>query len=365
MRRPGAVNPEEVNVDPVRLARAVDVLRRGIDEGALPGGVVCARRRGQMFLHQAVGTLDDTRPATTSTVYDLASLTKPMATAASILVLIEQGRLTLTARLPDLLGEATAHLADVTVIHLLTHTSGLPAWKALYPDAQTPEGAVAAILRLPTTPVGTKYAYSCLGFILLQRVVEVVSGQPLDVFARENVWEPLELIDTTYTPGASVRDRIAPTRSSEKTTEGEKASGLLVGVVHDGNARALGGVSGNAGLFGTAWEVALFGEAVRSGSAALFGAPTRARMVQTQIRPEVGAHTLLFFAQGNGLCPAGDLLSPRAVGHSGFTGTLLTIDPEYDLIVALLSNRVYTDPDGAKWLAVRRQFLNALAGALA
>lgn len=362
------ISPDEINVDGARLDRARDVLRRGVDENAFPGAVVCALRRGQIFLHEAVGTLDGERPAATSTIYDLASLTKPLATAASTLVLAEQGRLALAAALPAFLGEAAGHLSGVTLLHLLTHTSGLPAWAPLHEKDPGIDAAVASILRLPAAPPGTKYEYSCLGFILLGKIIEVVSGQPLDVFARENVFAPLGLEDTGYRPDVALHgERIAPTRSKERVAPDEDTQATLVGVVHDGNARALGGVSGNAGLFGTARDVARFGDAVRQGGPCgqrFFGAPTTLRCLENQIRPDIGAHTLLFFAGGNPLCPAGDLLSSRAVGHSGFTGTILTLDPQYDLTVALLTNRVLSDPEGARWLSVRRRFLNALAAAL-
>jgi CubicO group peptidase (beta-lactamase class C family) len=349
--------PESVNVSSARLARAVEVLREGIAAGAMPGAAVCAFRGGQMFLHDAVGTLDGVRPTAPDTIYDLASLTKPMATGASVLTLVEQGRLTLTTTLPDLLGDSASHLANVTVYHLLTHTSGLPAWTACYESGEGHDAAISAILRLPTAPPGTKYEYSCLGFILLHRIVEIVAGQPLDVFVREHVFAPLGLTDIGYRPDIALRERIAPTVSGEGPRKGE----TLIGDVHDGNARAIGGVSGNAGLFGTALEVATFGEALRTEK--LFGAPTRARIFENQTKPEIGAHTLLFFASGNGYCPSGDLLSPRTVGHSGFTGTVLTIDPAFDLTVALLTNSVYGDGKPL-FLSVRRKFLNAMAAAL-
>jgi CubicO group peptidase (beta-lactamase class C family) len=349
--------PESVNVSSPRLARAVGVLREGIAAGAMPGATVCAFRGGQMFLHDAVGTLDGDRPTATDTIYDLASVTKPMATGTSVLTLVEQGRLTLTTPLPDLLRGAASHLANVTVFHLLTHTSGLPAWTPCYDSGTGHDAAVGAILRLPTAAPGTKYEYSCLGFILLHRIVEVISGQPLDAFARENIFAPLDLKDTGYRPDESRRERIAPTVSAEGPQKGEP----LVGIVHDGNARGIGGVSGNAGLFGTALDVATFGESLRTEK--LFGVPTRARIFENQLKPDVGAHTLLFFAGGNGLCPAGDLLSNRAVGHSGFTGTVLVLDPAFDLTVALLSNSVFGNGK-ASYLTYRRKFLNALAASL-
>jgi CubicO group peptidase (beta-lactamase class C family) len=299
-----------------------------------------------------------------------------MATASSVLTLVERGELALNAPLSSLLGDAAAHLANVTVLHLLTHTSGLPSWCGCFERGRGLDCAVETILRRPTVPAGTKYEYSCLGFILLGRIVQHVSGQSLDAFAREHVFNKLGLREATYNPPASKRDRIAPTKSKEKAQPDDAPDRALVGVVHDGNARAIGGVAGNAGLFATAHDVATFGQSLLGGLSTsadrrhadvpprLFGAPATDRVFHNQVKPDIGAHTFLFFAQGNGLCPAGDLFSPRAVGHSGYTGTMLLIDPAYDLVVALLANRVYTDPDGGKWLNVRRRFANALAATI-
>jgi CubicO group peptidase (beta-lactamase class C family) len=178
-------------------------------------------------------TLDGERPATLDTIYDLASVTKPLATAASILTLVEQGRLTLTTALPSLFGEAATHLPGVTVHHLLTHTSGLPAWTACYRDGRRGlDAAVAVILREPTAAARTKYTYSCLNFILLARIIEIVSGQTLEVFARQNVFDPLGLSpDLGYYPDAATRERIAPTRSKETLSDADDPDALLVGKV--------------------------------------------------------------------------------------------------------------------------------------
>jgi CubicO group peptidase (beta-lactamase class C family) len=342
--------------DPVRLAGAAAVLRDGLAAGAAPGGVVCALRGGEIILQEALGTLDGERPVCLDTRYDLASLTKPMATGAVLVRLVEQGVLSLQSAIADLAPEFAA-FERVTVGQLLTHTSGLPAWTALYESGSTLRDAVVTIAALPRAAPGAVYAYSCLGFILLQRVIETVIGEPLGEVARDLVFEPLGLRDTGYRPDAALAGNIAPTRSGE----GPGHDDPLVGVVHDGNARSLGGISGNAGLFGTASDVARFGEGVRDG--AFFGAPTRARALASEIAPSLGAHTLLFFGGGNPLCPTGDLLSRRAVGHSGFTGTVLVIDPEYDLTVAVLTNAVY-GAGKTHWLGLRRRFLNALASSL-
>jgi len=134
----------------------LDVFKRAIDDGAMPGATISIYHRGEKRLDAALGTLDYSRLATIETIYDLASLTKPMATGASVLTLVEQGRLTLTATLPEFFGSAANH-QDITIKHLLTHTSGIPAWIPCYENGLGHDAAIDAILKLPTVPVGTKY----------------------------------------------------------------------------------------------------------------------------------------------------------------------------------------------------------------
>jgi CubicO group peptidase (beta-lactamase class C family) len=332
------------------------LLERAIEAGAMPGAVVCTFRSGEPLFHKALGTLDGEEPAYPEALYDLASLTKPIATAATLLTLIEDGTLALATPLPELLGPRAGHLKDITLRHLLTHTSGLPAWTACYALGEGLESAVEAVLREPAAPPGTKYEYSCLGYILLAKILQTVTEKPLDALAAERVFSPLRLESLTFWPDPT---RCAPTVAREGL-EGEPT--LLRGVVHDGNARAIragGGVSGNAGLFGSALDVARFGEAIRTGL--FFGDPTRRKILTPQSDPP--GHTLMFFCPPNAYTPTGDLLSEKAVGHSGYTGTLLTIDPEHELTVALLTNAVYGEGKG-EFLRWRRKFLNTIAAAL-
>lgn len=339
------------------MNHAIDVLARGIERGAMPGATVCAIHRGNVLCYAALGTTDGETPATIHTLYDLASLTKPIATASAVLALVERGDLTLTAPLADFV-PAASDRAPVTLRHLLTHTSGLPAWMPCYRDGDGLDAAVAAILAADAAPPGSVYAYSCLGYILLAKVVEVATGETLDAAARRLVWEPLGLKSLRFRPGPHLG--AAPTTSREGP-EGTPVT--LRGTVHDGNARAIeadgASVSGNAGCFGTVADVARFGEAVRAGG--VFGAPTRARLLSPQSTPP--GHTLAFFCAPNPLTPAGDLLSDAAVGHSGYTGTVLTIDPAHELTVAVLTNAVYGDGKD-DWLQTRRRFMNAVAAAL-
>jgi len=228
----------------------------------------------------------------------------------------------------------------------------------------------------------------------------MVSEQGLQFYVREHVFIPLGIGDTTYLPDPSVYDRIAPTRGIEGPESPNADEPVtLQGVVHDGNARGIGGVSGNAGLFGTARDVAAFGEAMRAGSqitmtfgtagsfrqgtplfsqlssslgeavrrgpatTSLFSAGLFPRLMKNQLA-DIGGQSLMFFTYTNPLCPMGELLSESSVGHSGYTGTLLVIDPALELVLVLLTNRVYTDLEGKQWLATRRRFLNMLAASL-
>lgn len=327
----------------------------------MPGVVVCVRQRGQTLWHEALGTRDGQQPTTVETVYDLASLTKPLATASSLCVLIESGELTLNTPVTRLIPQAEA-LTEATIGQLLTHTSGLPAWIACYADEG--EGLAAAVRAICKVPLrgapGTHYEYSCLNYLLLGQIIERISGTPLDRFAAQDVFAPLGLSgQLTYHPDPKT---CAPTISQEGSRLGEP----LAGIVHDGNARAVGAeghsVAGNAGLFGTAEAVARFGEAILHGAPRLLGSPTRQRWLTPQSRP--AGHTLAFFCKPNGLTPTGELLSDQAVGHSGFTGTALVLDPTTGTVIALLTNAVYLDNSKSEFLPLRRRFMNAVAGEL-
>lgn len=340
------------------MKRAKAVLLKGIEQGAMPGAVVCVRRRGETLWHEALGTMEGTAPTQLNTLYDLASLTKPLAMASSICILVESGELTLSTPLTHFLPDAQS-FQDVTLRHLLTHTSGIPAWIACYKDeGNGMAAAIRAILKLtPRGAPGTHYEYSCLNYILLSKVLEVATGTTLDRFATEYVFAPLNLTDLTFHPAPA---RCAPTISQEGPRSGE----VLWGAVHDGNARAImaegSSVSGNAGLFGTAEAVARFGEAILSGG--LFGSPTRQRWITPQSTPP--GHTLAFFCQPNPMTPTGELLSDEAIGHSGFTGTALVIDPMTGCVISLLTNAVYVNNTKAAFLPLRRKFMNALAADL-
>lgn len=340
-----------------------------MEERAFPGGVWAVAQHGDTVALEAFGWRDTEpeAPATVDTLYDLASVTKPVACAAAALTLMERGRLHGLEEAAGFFPERSLpHWNGVQIRHLLTHTSGLPDWTCAHADGAGDDAVLGRIFAEPMKAApGARYEYSCLGYITLGKIIERVSGEPLDAFTRRAIFQPLGMDCTGYrrisaTPVAAPSDDIAPTLG------GDRDRGKLIGEVHDGNASALDGVSGNAGLFGTAGDLLRFGRMLLGGGA-LDGvrvfSPLAARlMLNNQLDPSVGGHTYGFFRAPNPMLPAGDLLWDGAAGHTGFTGTSLLMHQGADLVAVLLTNRVLFDTAGH--IRARRLFHNALAAAL-
>jgi len=325
------VVPESVGMSASRLAMIDEVVRRGIGAGGFPGAAVIVARHGGIVWDRGYGTLDwqsNVAVDADRTMYDLASLTKVVATTAAAMVLVGQGKLRLdehvTHYLPAFSGGAKE---QITIRDLLTHRSGLPAGRDLLKSGAGTESAREAVLAtsLVRAP-GSEYEYSDLGLDVMGFVIERITHEPLDQFVRNAVYTPLGMRSTMFRPAPGLRGRIAPT---EKTVER--------GEVHDPTARALGGVAGNAGLFSTASDLAVFGQLMLDG-----GAAGRTRLFADSIaraftKPGPGWRGLGWqTCPGDGSC--GQYLSTRAFGHTGFTGTSMWIDPERDLVVIVLTN---------------------------
>ncbi|HTE18625.1 MAG TPA: serine hydrolase domain-containing protein [Armatimonadota bacterium] len=298
-------------------------------------------------------------PVTEETVWDLASLTKPVATATALLILAGEGALHLDEPVDAFLPGPSPSLAGITLRHCLTHTSGLKAWEQFHSHGHSREEILRRVRaserqRRP----GTGYTYSDLGYILLGEVVEAVAGQPLDDFARERIFEPLGMRSTRYRPPAEWRPRLAATRCPDRAR-------VLLGEVHDGNCDALGGVASHAGLFGTMGDLERYARMLLRGGE-LDGVrilpPLLARAMGRNANPPgLNGHTLGWFTRPNGYLPAGDFLPDDTFGHTGFTGTSLLLSPSLGLGAILLTNRVYHDRDAAPFLQFRRRFHNAVA----
>jgi uncharacterized protein YbbC (DUF1343 family) len=310
---------------------------------SLPGGVVVIGRHDRVLFRRAYGfreLLPDRVPTTLDTVFDLASLTKPIATATSIMVLSERGAISLDDPLAKYVPEcAQEGKRAITIRHLLLHVSGLPSDIIKDDFAHGRAEAIRHICdtRLRGVP-GATSMYSDLGFILLEEVIRRVTSHELPAFAQETIFGPLGMRDTVFMPSDELRQRAAWTEN----VDGE----WRVGVVHDPRAYLLGGVAGHAGLFSTADDLALYARALLGGGAVdgrrILEPATVASMIAPYDVPG-GIRALGWSVQSPW---RGEGLSPRAIGHFGFTGTSLWIDPEKDLFILVLTNRVHPDGKG-------------------
>ena len=269
----GAVETQGT-VDVRRLDAIEPLVRDAIAEKKLPGAVVLVGRGDRILYQKAIGNralAPSTEPMTLDTIFDLASLTKVVATTTSVMMLVEQGRIRLSDRVALYVpGFERYGKDDITIRHLLTHVSGLRPDVDLAELWMGYETAIAlAVDEVPTSRPGERFVYSDINFFLLGDIVQRVSGMPLDRFARERIFEPLGMRDTAFNPPASLAPRIAPTESC--TRFGWPCQGpdmtMLRGVVHDPTARRMGGVAGHAGLFSTAADLAIFCRMLLGGGA--------------------------------------------------------------------------------------------------
>jgi CubicO group peptidase (beta-lactamase class C family) len=332
--------PESVGMAAERLEIIDRIVSEGIRAGGYPGAAVVIGRQGAAVWRKGFGTLGwgfGSRAVTAdSTIYDLASLTKVVATTTAAMILYDEGRLPLDSKVADYLPGFVGKWKDeVTIRHLLTHRSGLPAGRELWRVARTPEQNKQAVIetKLRFRP-GRSFIYSDLGADVLGWVVESIANQPLDAFVRERVFEPLGMTDTYFLPPDSVHDRVAPTDRSARR-------GFVVGAqVHDENAYVLGGVAGHAGLFGTADDLAVFAQMMLNG-----GSYGETRIVSEEtvrlFTQRAAGSRALGWEMAEGRHGAGEYLSPTAYGHIGYTGTSMWIDPQRNMFVILLTNRVH------------------------
>ena len=346
-------------VDATRLARINAVVGSAIAAGDLPGAVVLIAHRGRVVYRRAFGhrALRPVRePMTIDTIFDLASLTKVIATAPSVMALVDDGAVLLRDRVARFFpGFGRRGKEAVTVEHLLTHVSGL---RPDLPLEEAFEGRAEALRRVfderLEAPPGEAFVYSDLNFILLGEIVRRVSGRPLDVFAAERLFAPLGMRDTSFRPAADRAARIAPTEACAPLGWpcGGPGAAMLRGVVHDPTARRMGGAAGHAGLFGTADDLARFGAMLLRGGrspsgAALLSPPAVARMTRPSTPARLEAvRGLGWDIRSRYSSNGGDLFSSRSFGHTGFTGTSIWIDPETRTVVVFLSSRVHPDGGG-------------------
>jgi CubicO group peptidase (beta-lactamase class C family) len=356
-----------------------DKMQEGVEQGVFPGAVLLVLHKGQTVHHGAYGCaclLPEREAATVGTIYDLASLTKPIATATAVLLLVADGKLVLDDPLEQYVPELTQDaLRRATVRHLLNHSSGLPAWRPFY-ERIVPDGRKLreqplssrraaiydAIHREPLVePVGGRCVYSDLGFILLGEILERIVKQEWAAFCHGEVFPRLGARDMFYMSESGPTGEISLTGRRFAATEQDDWRGRIIrGEVHDENAAVMGGVSSHAGLFGTAVAVA---RAVSPWLAAVRGeaSPIPASWAREFVRKQgidpQGSWALGWdtpsTSPGGTPSSSGSHFSPGSFGHLGYAGTSVWVDPERELIVVLLTNRVHPTRKNDKIRAFR------------
>ena len=360
------VLPEAVGLSAARLARVDDVIDRAIARKEIPGAVVLVGRHGKVAFRKAYGhraLAPVAEPMTVDTAFDLASLTKPVATASAVMTLVEAGRVRLEDPVVAYLaafGAGGGERGQVTVEQLLTHRGGLvaddPMDLYLGPPAETFVRKYQSRLLYPP---GERFLYSDAGYEVLGELVRSVTGETLDAYARRAVFEPLGMADTEFRPigrgGRLPVARIAPT---------EKQDGVFLrGEVHDPRARAVGGVAGHAGLFGTADDLARFARALLSNGGGWLSPAGVAAMTRPRDFGDGDLRALGWDVETHYSSSRGDLFPLGSFGHTGWTGTSIWLDPATDTFVVILSARNH--PDGAgNAIPLRSRLASVVAAAV-
>jgi CubicO group peptidase (beta-lactamase class C family) len=360
-----SIDPGRLRTTTLQFSTATRFLDSAIAAGAAPGAVLGVSYRGQWYIH---GTgrlgLDDATVPDSSTVYDLASVTKVVGLTTAMMLAVDSGLIELDAPIQRYVPAFTGrHKEVVTVRHLLVHASGLPAWRPLFKETA---GRADALTLADTTPLealpGARALYSDLGVIVLTQAVEAVFHQRLDSLLADRIFQPLGMGSTRFLPPLEWLPRIAPTENDPWRGR------ILRGEVHDENAARLEGVSGHAGLFSTAPDLLRFGEWLLSdpifhcrsralcgdggSSVSTKGWPHRDFFVRQDLPP--GSSRALGWDTPSQGSSSGTMLDSTSFGHTGFTGTSIWIDPTRELVIVLLTNRVHPTRENNRMGPVRR-----------
>ena len=333
------------------------LLEDGLREGCFPGAVAACGCGDKVFAISCAGKISENGPVVNAdTRYDMASLSKVIGPTMLALRAIEDGDLTLWDKLERFFPDCPEDKKNITIRHLMTHTAGFAPAFWLSEEADTPEDALAALLAHPlSTPVGAEVHYSCMGYITLGKVLETVYGKPLDVLARERVFEPLGMNSTCYCP--ENKENIA-------ATEVDKETGVAwQGIVHDENARFLRGVSANAGVFSNIHDMITLAQMLALGGNGFLSKGMLQKAIACQAQSEEARRGLGFHLAGTPENYMGDLFPAESFGHTGFTGTSMAIDPHTGFFVILLSNRVHPTRENARLFRFRRRMHNILYAA--
>lgn len=350
-----------------QFSRAFDILRQAITERAFPAASVAITHRGNLIALKAFGRFTyepNSTAVTTDILFDLASVSKVVATTSITMILYQRGLLDLeapvTAVVPEFAGsKASKSHREVTIRMLLAHSSGLPAHEKFFLRVKTREELLAAALSTPLTAApGTRAEYSDIGFIILGIALERIADEPLDRFCQREVFGPLGMAHTVFNPPPAWRPSIPPTADDRSFRHR-----IIQGEVYDENASILGGVAPQAGLFASAEDVAIFANAMLAGGNQIVRSETLSVFTRRESSPP-GTSRALGWDTPSSPSQSGKYFSARSFGHLGYTGTSLWLDPERQLSVTLLTNRTWPDCANHAIKKIRPLFHDAVVEAL-
>ncbi|KAA3620064.1 MAG: class A beta-lactamase-related serine hydrolase [Calditrichaeota bacterium] len=334
-----------------------------IADSVFPGAVLLLTKNARIVYHQAFGNYgygDFARPLEKDAIFDLASVTKVIATTSAAMVLVGDSLLSLDDKVSQYIPEfGFGKKKEITIRHLMTHSSGLPPYIRYFLEGLSAEKISERIFNEPLIyDPGTAYKYSDLGMITLGKIIEKISATTLDRYCFEKIFQPLQMKNTFFNPPPVLYAKIPPTENDDWRGR------MIHGVVHDENAFALGGVAGHAGLFSNAADLAVFLQMLLNGgvynSQSVLALPVIQQFVQKQKTVKKSTRALGWDTRSKKGSTSGDLMSMFAFGHTGFTGTSVWVDPANDLFIILLTNRVHPTRKNRRVVKFRPQLHNLI-----
>ncbi len=343
------------------LSRCEQLLEEGLKNHVYSGAALAVGKGDQIFVKKVLGTVsydEGAAPVTSSTLFDMASLSKILGTTFCAFHMIQDGTLCLADTLDELLPNVPEDKKNITIFNLMTHTSGIPAEIFLYRECSSPDQALDKILNTPLAyPTGQGVTYSCMGYIVLGKIMERITGRPLNELAKEWTFDPLGMEKTGYRPLTECEPDTSIAYTETETLNGP----CPPGVVHDENARFLNGISGNAGVFSNLDDMIRFAVMLSKNGAPLMH-QRLFDLARVNYTPGLDENRGLGF-QLSGPSPTffGDMFGNDGLGHTGFTGTSLAVDPHTGFYVVLLTNRVHPTRNNNGLTRLRHQINNAAA----
>ncbi len=359
--------PENAGMNRDSLARLDSIMSEAIQDHVFPGGQLLVAKDGAVVYNKSFGSFEYNSKSTkvsASTIYDIASVTKVIATTSAIMRLYDEEKIQLDDSVVKHIPEFGSNGKEkITIRNLLLHNGGLPAFKRLYLTCKSPKEVLDSVYQTETIyPVGDSTVYSDFDFILLGKIVETISGVTLDKYVDSVFFKPLGMTSTIYNPPSSIWREITPTEYDSVYRKR-----LIQGEVHDENAFALGGISGHAGLFSTASDLSIFLQMIMNGGSYAgkqYLKPETVKLFTTR-QSKNSTRALGWDTKTmNGYSSAGSLFGEKSFGHTGFTGTSVWVEPEKNIFVILLTNRVYPTRNNSKIMQIRPKVHDAVMKAV-